>query len=81
MLYRNETVWLLDAENDAKITKAPVGGQGSISAVHFDDDEMLVVTAQHPAIERAGHSVNYAPRRDSFKIGLCARTTTDWFAI
>ncbi len=42
VLYRNETVWLLDTENDAAMTKARVGGQGSISAVHFNDDEILV---------------------------------------
>ena len=40
--YRNETVWLLDTENDAEMSKAPVGGQGSISAVHFENDKMIV---------------------------------------
>ena len=40
--YVNETVWLLDTQNDGQMKKAPVGGQGSISAVYFDDDSMLV---------------------------------------
>ena len=40
--YKNETVWLLDTENDDRMNKAPFVGQGSISAVHFSDTELLV---------------------------------------
>ena len=40
--YVNETVWMLDTENDDQMKKASVGGQGTISAVYFDDDSMYV---------------------------------------
>lgn len=40
--YVNETVWMLDTENDDQMKKALVGGQGTISAVYFDDESMFV---------------------------------------
>lgn len=40
--YRNETLWLLDTENDETMYRSRVRGQGSISTVSFDDSKMYV---------------------------------------
>ena len=40
--YRNETVWLLDTQDDSRMYLSNVRGQGSISAVAFTDNKMLV---------------------------------------
>ncbi len=43
VVYRNETLWLLDNENPDQIKKASLSGQGSISSVKFDDQNRIWV--------------------------------------
>ena len=50
VLYRNETLWLLDNENPEQIKKAPFEGQGTISCVRFEKQNRIWV-ANH--IDRA----------------------------
>jgi ABC-type transport system involved in multi-copper enzyme maturation permease subunit len=43
VMYKSEELWILDAESDSKIRKASVAGQGTISAVNFNDQNQLIV--------------------------------------
>ena len=43
LLYQNQTMWLLDTQDDAKICKPAVTGQGDISAIRFSDENQLWV--------------------------------------
>lgn len=41
--YRHQVIWLLDTQNAGKITKPNVQGQGTISAVGFDEENRMWV--------------------------------------
>jgi ABC-type transport system involved in multi-copper enzyme maturation permease subunit len=43
LLCNNQTLWILDTENDSSMSKAAVGGQGTISAFGFQDNSLWVV--------------------------------------
>ncbi len=70
--YRNGKVWLLDRENDSRMYKPGVGGQGTITGASFDGDDQLIICRHNDQVswyepDSLNRVKNIKPIKGSFK--------------